>query len=92
VKWLAAFLALTLVMLMVPSSADATLRRTPGSWLFGPKPAWTDGTTTTTTWHALGDPMSSAGLINVRVSTEMDETSGNCKIRPALRWSNDGIT
>jgi hypothetical protein len=35
--------------------------------------------------------MSSAGLINVRVSTEMDETSGNCKVRPALRWSNDGI-
>jgi len=81
-----------LVLFLIPGNAGATLRRTPGSWLFGPKPVWTDGTTSNTLFHALGEPMSSAGLINVRISTEMDESSGNCKVRPALKWSNDGIT
>ena len=76
--------------LVAPLDGWATLRRTPGSWLFGPSPVWTDGTTGPT-WHALSAPMSSAGMINVRVSTELDETSGNCKIRPALRWSNDAV-
>ncbi len=71
--------------------ANATLRRTAGSWLFGPEPVWTDGTTNPT-WHALSQPMSSAGLLKVRVSTELEETSANCKIRPAIRWSNDGIS
>lgn len=42
-------------------------------------------------FHPLSEPMSSAGIINVRVSTELAETSGNCKVRPALRWSDDGI-
>ena len=81
---------LILAALSLPGEAMATLRRTPGSWLFGPRPVWTDGTTSPT-WHALSEPLSSAGMINVRVSTELDESSGNCKIRPALRWSNDGV-
>ena len=85
-RWLAA----ALFFFLVCSPAWATLRRTPGSWLFGPRPVWTDGTSGPT-WHALSEPMSSAGLINLRVSTELDENSGNCKIRPALRWSNDGV-
>jgi hypothetical protein len=36
--------------------------------------------------------MASAGVINVRVSTGLSQSSGNCKIRPALRWSNDGVS
>lgn len=36
--------------------------------------------------------MSSAGLLNARVSIELGEDSGTCKMRPALRYSDDGVT
>jgi hypothetical protein len=52
---------------------------------------WTDGTASDM-WHELSEAMSSAGLINVRVSTEMEEKVGNIEIRPALRYSDDGFT
>ena len=84
------FLAALLVFASVHPEAGATIRRTPGSWLFGQRTVFSDGTATPI-FHPLSEPMSSAGIINVRVSTELAETSGNCKLRPALRWSDDGI-
>jgi hypothetical protein len=70
--------------------ARATLRRTPGAMLFGPKGVWTDGTTTAF-FQPLSDAIPSAGLINARVTFEMSEDSGYCKMRPAMRSSVDGI-
>jgi hypothetical protein len=54
-------------------------------------PVWTDGTTTAK-FHPMSKPIEATGLIAVRVSTEMGEDSGSCKIRPALRYSDDGVT
>jgi hypothetical protein len=83
---------LVVALLVLTGPASATIRRTPGSWLFGPKTVWTDGTVNPT-FHPLGDPMASRGLINARVAIEMSEdTSGLCKIRPALRYGNDGVS
>lgn len=77
--------------LTAPADAD-TLRRLPRTWLWGPTPTWTNGTTTTPIFFPLSDPMESSGLISVRVSIEMGQDSGNCKMRPALRYSDDGVT
>lgn len=82
---------LLLVAVMAASApASASIPRVRGSWLFGPAPVWTDGTSNPA-FRPLSEPMESKGLISVRVSTEMSEDSGNCKMRPALRYSNDGI-
>lgn len=83
-------LAVLFALLLSIGSAYATIPRTKGSWLFGPSPVWSDGTTSPS-FRPLSDPIQAKGLLNVRVSTEMSEDSGNCKIRPALRYSNDGI-
>lgn len=82
--------AILLAILVASTSALASMRRTPGSWLFGPDTVFSDGTTSPI-FVSLGEGLSSAALINVRVSTELTATSGNCKVRPALRWSDDGI-
>ena len=82
-------LGLLLVMLL-SGPALATLRRSAGGWLFGPKVVYTDGSGSAF-FHPLSDPMPSAGILNVRVSIEMDQDTGYCKIRPALRYSADGI-
>ncbi|MBM4366266.1 MAG: hypothetical protein FJ102_08615 [Deltaproteobacteria bacterium] len=74
---------LVLPVLLASFAAKATLRRTPGSWLSEQRTVFSDGTTSPI-FHPLSEPMSSAGVINVRVSTELDGTSGNC----ALRWSS----
>lgn len=72
-------------------SGDHWLQRVPRSWLFGPQTVWTDGTATPT-FHPMSEPIESAGVINVRTTFEMEQNSGNCKVRPALRFSNDGTT
>lgn len=74
------------------AEAWATIRRAPGAWLFGPHTVWTDGTTSPT-FHPLSDPMATRTVTNARVSFELDQdTSGLCKIRPALRFGNDGVS
>jgi len=67
--------------------AEALLRRVPGSYLFGPKPVWT--ASTTEAFFPLSDPMPSAGLLSVRVSTEIAEKVGNCQVRAGIRYSYD---
>ena len=52
---------------------------------------WTDGTTTAL-FHPLSEPIATAGLLNVRTSIQLSEQSGTCRIRPALRFSNDAVT
>lgn len=81
---------LIIAVLGSTAPAFATIPRVRGSWLFGPAPVWTDGTTSPA-FRPLSEPLESKGLLSVRISTEMSEDSGNCKIRPALRYSNDGV-
>ena len=88
---LAAVVVAILLLLVVVQPSHADLRRLPRSWLFGPTAVWTNGTSTPM-FFPLSDVMESAGLTDIRVSTEMRQDSGNCEIRPALRYSDDGIT
>jgi hypothetical protein len=71
------------------NATDVTLRRTPGSMLFGPAPAW--ATNTTEVFFPLSDPMPSAGMISVRVTTAVTQRTGFCQIKSALRYSSDGV-
>ncbi len=86
-----AVLAAMVLTVLAAGPANATIPRVRGSWLFGPAPVWTDGTANPS-FRPLSEPMESKSLLSVRVSTEMSEDSGNCKMRPALRYSNDGVT
>lgn len=73
------------------SSSWATLRRLPRTWFFGPQPVWTLGTTSTV-FHPMSEPMESAGLLEVRAAYELSQDSGDCELRPALRYSDDGVS
>lgn len=75
----------------LPVSAWATLRRLPRTWYLGPQAVWSDGTTTGM-FHPMSEPMESAGLIEVRAAYELGQDSGDCELRPALRYSNDGVS
>lgn len=85
--------ATAIAMLVASFGAFGSIRRTPGSWVFGPDTVFSDGTANpgTPLFIPLSEPMSSAGLLNARVSTELVASSGGCRVRPALRWSDDGI-
>lgn len=84
--------ALALVAaLALLGTAHASMRRPPGALYFGPRAVFSDGTANPM-FVPLGEGMASVGLVGIRVSTELNETSGNCKIRPAVRWSADGVT
>ncbi len=94
--WSSALNALLLVFVVligVPAAEAATtlLRRTPGSILLGPTAQWTDGTTTAI-FHPMGDPMALADATKVRVAYHLSEINGPARIRPALRFSNDGVS
>lgn len=71
-------------------AALATIRRVPGAWLWGPRAVWTDGTATPM-FHPMSDAIDTGSVTSARVTLEMDQNTGNCKIRPALRYSSDGI-
>lgn len=63
-----------------------------GSHQAGPLPVWSQKDTTNWVFHPALPPMDSARHKYVRASIEMAQNSGACKIRPALRMSNDGVT
>ena len=75
---------------LVPT-ADATIPPLRQTWLFGPSPVWTKATGLAI-FHALSAPIESRFLTSFRVSFELSESSGTCKIRPALRYSQDGTS
>lgn len=73
-------------------ATDPLLRRTPGSWLYGPEAVWTDGNAGGGfLFHPLSEAMGTAGLHYVRVAYQLSQDSGNCQLRPAVRFSDDGI-
>ena len=74
--------------------ADAAdiLRKTPGSWFYGPETLYTSSTNATTLFFPLSQPISTAGMLDARFSYQMSQDSGDCKLRAAVRYSNDGVT
>lgn len=83
---------LILVMVFSGSAESATLRRVPGAYLLGPETVYTNGTQADF-FIPISDPMPSRNLMAGRVTMEVTEvTSNNIKMRPALRWSADGVT
>lgn len=72
------------------STAAATIRKVPGAWLWGPRSVWTDGSASPM-FHPFSDAIDTGSVTFARVTIEMDQDTGNCKIRPALRYSSDGI-
>ena len=82
---------LAALALAVPTMASATLRPIANTWLYGPTAVWTNGTTSAL-FHPLSEPMGSAGLVEIRVTYELSEDSGDCELRPALRYSDEGVT
>lgn len=79
----------------VPGVAHATdplLHRTSSSWFYGPSPVWTDGNDASPyLFTPLSEPLSAAGMINARVSYQLSEDSGACQLRPAVRYSDNGV-
>lgn len=72
-------------------AGSATPRRPAGSYYFGPEVVYTNGAQGDF-FQPLSDPLPSRGLSAGRVSMEVTEvTSNNIKMRPALRWSVDGV-
>lgn len=73
-------------------AANVVLRRTAGAFFWGPRAVWTDGTTTAI-FHPMSEVMTANTLTGVRVSFQLAEPNGStCRIRPAIRFSNDGVT
>ena len=85
------FFLFAALIFLFDSPAGATIRRVPGAWLWGPKAVWTDGTATPM-FHPFSDAIDTGTITFARVSLEMDQNTGNCKIRSALRYSSDGIS
>lgn len=59
---------------------------------YGPTVVWSSQQTNVWLFHPLSGALPSGGVKKVRVSFEMAQNTGLCKIRPALRMSNDGAT
>lgn len=75
------------------ASAGDILRRTAGSWFYGPETVWSSGTTTAPgKFFPLSDPMPSGGLLGARFSYQMTNDAGQCELRAAVRFSDDGVT
>lgn len=73
-------------------AANVVLRRMAGAFFWGPRAVWTDGTTTPI-FHPMGEVTAANALTHVRVSFQLSEPSGaTCRIRPAVRFSSDGVT
>lgn len=83
-----------IALAMGTARASEILRRTPGSWLYGPEPLYTvigAGPASVVTFFPMSDPVGTAGLLGARFSYQMTQDSGDCKLRPAVRYSNDGV-
>lgn len=86
-------LAALMLLVAVPASAGEALRRSPGSWFYGPTTLYTvigAGPASVLTFFPVSEPIPMRGLVNVRVSYQLTQTSGDCKLRPAVQFSSDG--
>jgi hypothetical protein len=87
---LASLLAFVLAIVGYSNVAEATIRRAPGAWQWGPTAVWTNNTTNDV-FFALSDPMPASGLNNVRYVQELQNSTGNMQIKLALRYGTDGV-
>lgn len=86
------FVVAMVAMLASPDAvAGPILRRTAGSWFWGPVELHTAASTATTIFFPLSDPMPAAGLTGARFSYQITSDSGECKLRAAVRYSDDGV-
>lgn len=72
------------------SAAQANIRRTPGAMQWGPEGVWTNNTTNDI-FFPMSEPMPSNGMNTVRYIQEMGQSTGNCQIKAAMRYSGDGV-
>jgi hypothetical protein len=72
-------------------TARATLPATPGAILSAPTAVWSTGSTSTPIFHPLTTRVATMSLVAMRISTEMSNDSGDCEMRPAVRFSDDGL-
>lgn len=84
-------LILITVVLGGTAFAVTTLQRTPGSWFYGPSPVWTAGSTSNHNFFPLSPRMQFNTVSAARFSYQMTNDTGDCKLRAAIRFSNDGI-
>ena len=88
---LAALVAWALLEAVPTAAAADLLRKTPGSWFYGPETLYTSATLANTLFFPLSQPISTAGMLEARFSYQLTQDSGDCKLRAAVRYSNDGI-
>lgn len=79
------------VAIAANQDAGDTLPRLPGALTFGPATVWSQGSTTDWVFHPLSNPMPSDDIVSVRVDMSLDQDTGNCSARPALRYGSDGV-
>ena len=75
-----------------PASAVSLLRRVPGSWFYDAEAMWTAASTTTTLFFPMSEPLRSSDVNSARFAYQMTQDAGDCKLRAAVRFSNDGTT
>ncbi|MDP2304776.1 MAG: hypothetical protein Q8P18_01955 [Pseudomonadota bacterium] len=83
-------LALATVFAGQARADETLLRRTPGSWFYGPTVVFTPGSTSTPVFYPLSEPVLISGITKARFSYMMTRDYGDCKLRAAVRFSNDG--
>lgn len=97
VRWLLSLKYLSFGLLLLfahigAAQAGPVLRPAAGARFFGPLSVWTAGSTSTPIFHPLSPPLPSAGVVSGRFAVQMTQDSGDCKLRAAVRFSNDGVT
>jgi hypothetical protein len=59
---------------------------------WGPETVWSGGNTTTERFHAIGEPMPSAIVHDVRGSFDLRQSSGNALVGLGFQYSDDKLT
>lgn len=75
--FLAVFCVFVVAIAVLLAPARANIRRTAGSWLFGPQPVFSDGSGSDL-FHPMSDSIASVGVLSVRVAYEMVADTGYC--------------
>lgn len=76
------------------AGAAELLRQVPGSWYYGPETLYTvigAGPASVLTFFPMSSAMTSSSVAKARFAWQMTQDSGDCKMRPAVRFSSDGL-
>lgn len=72
--------------------AGDSLPDVPGAWRYGPDVVYSKGSSTDWMFHPMSRAIGVAEVTAIRVSMKLDQDSGGCAARPALRFGDDGLT